>query len=78
MYSARDKQRNDYFHAGRNAEDRSECVSAIRTYLVRGSELPDDEYEDHSDEEILEMFDVEIVKHDEPIETDHPRTTFSP
>lgn len=70
LYSAYDKQMKQYFKTGRNSQNRATCVSRIVDYLIEGAPLPDEEYTDIPDEEILEMFDVRVDEHSRPIETD--------
>lgn len=68
MFSAYCLQNNDYFHTGRNSSTRQECEEEIVYFLVEGE--PEDEYTPWSELpnwEILEMFEVNIVEHQEPI-----------
>ena len=64
MFSAYDLQTNDYFHTGRNSNTKEECQEGIINFLLEGE---DDALLESAEKEILDLFEVEIHEHSEPI-----------
>lgn len=70
MFSAFCLQNGSYFHTGSNSATREQCGEEIKNHLLDGSGFDEDECgncEKASFDEIIEMFEVEIHEHNEPV-----------